>query len=110
LIIGAVCYVGFKLFYPYYAYMSLERTMKHWARIALLGGDTEYSQMKEKMNWTIDRHNIPLDTDDIQINYYAEEKEEVLTVYAEYDVYVELPGYTHYYHFEPYAQVTAEGN
>ena len=40
----------------------------------------------------------------------AEERQEVLTVYAEYDVYVEFPGYTHYYHFEPYIQVTAEGN
>ena len=52
------------------------------------------------------RHNIPLDPADIRIEHDPERR--VLSVSAEYDVYVELPGYTHYYRFEPYAEVEGD--
>lgn len=108
LIFGLVCYGGFKMLYPYYAYKSIERTMQHWANVAIHRGDKDLTEMREKIKWMIDRHKIPLDPDEVEVEYSPEEK--LLTVYAEYDVYVEFPGYTHHYHFEPYAEAVAEGS
>jgi hypothetical protein len=110
-LLGAVflmvaCYVGISMFKPYYAYRSLERTMEQWAKISLYKGDRRYSDLKEKIQWTIDRHNIPLDIQDVEIVYDPEEK--MLSVYAEYDVYVTFPGYEYHYFFQPYVEVYAQ--
>jgi hypothetical protein len=102
LIIVALCVVGIKMGKPYFAYRSLERTMKQWAKISLYKGGRSYSDLIEKIQWEIDRHNIPLAMEDVEINFDPEEK--MLTVYAEYDVYVTLPGYEHHYFFQPYAE------
>jgi len=99
-------YVGISMGTPYYAYRSLERTMEQWAKITLFRGGRHYSDLIEKIKWTIDRHKIPLDIKDVEIVYDPEEK--MLSVYAEYDVYVEFPGYEHHYFFQPYAEVFAE--
>jgi hypothetical protein len=106
LVIVGLCYVGIKMAGPYYAYRSLERTMKQWAKITLYRGGRSYSDLIEKMQWTIERHNIPLDIEDIEIEFDPEEKR--LTVYAEYHVYVTLPGYEHHYFFQPYAEAYIE--
>lgn len=110
-LLGAVllmvaCYVGISMFKPYYAYRSLERTMEQWAKITLFRGGRNYSDLNEKIKWMIDRHKIPLDIKDVEIVYDPEEK--MLSVYAEYDVYVEFPGYVHHYFFQPYAEVYAD--
>jgi hypothetical protein len=105
-ILLAGCYVGIKMGKPYLAYRSLERTMEQWAKITLYKGGRNYSDLTAKIQWTIDRHKIPLDIEDVEILYDPEEK--MLSVYAEYDVYVEFPGYEHHYFFQPYAEVYAE--
>ncbi len=102
----AGCYVGIRLAKPYYAYRSLERTMEQWAKITLYKGGRNYNDLMEKIQWTIDRHKIPLDIQDVEITHDPEEK--MLSVYAEYDVYVTFPGYEHHYFFQPYAEVYAE--
>ena len=107
-ILVALSYVGVKMGKPYFAYRSLERTMEQWAKITLYRGDRNYADLIEKIKWTIDRHNIPLTIEDVQIEYDPEER--VLSVYAEYDFYVEFPGYVHHYFFQPYAEVQAEEN
>ena len=96
-------YVGIRMGKPYYAYRSLERTMEQWAKITLYRGDRNYSDLKAKIRWTIDRHKIPLDINLVEIVYDPREK--MLGVYAEYDVYVQFPGYEHHYFFQPYAEV-----
>lgn len=100
------CYVGIRLGAPYYAYRSLQRTMNQWAKITLYRGGLDYSDLIEKLKWTIDRYDIPLDVKDVDIKYDPEEK--MLSVYAEYDVYVEFPGYEYHYFFQPYAKVYAD--
>ena len=110
-LLGAVllmvaCYAGISMFKPYYGYRSLERTMEQWAKITLYRGGRNYSDLNEKIRWMIDRHKIPLDIKDVEIVYDPEEK--MLSVYAEYDVYVEFPGYVHHYFFQPYAEVYAD--
>jgi hypothetical protein len=100
------CYVGIQMGKPYYAYRSLERTMEQWAKITLYRGDKNYSDLNAKIRWTIERHKIPLDVQDVEIVYDPEEK--MLGVYAEYDHYVTFPGYEHHYFFQPYAEVYAD--
>jgi hypothetical protein len=99
-------YVGIQMGKPYYAYRSLQSTMRQWAKITLFRGGRNYSDLIEKMKWTIDRHKIPLDVKDVEIVYDPEEK--MLSVYAEYNVDVEFPGYVHHYFFQPYAEVYAD--
>jgi hypothetical protein len=102
LVIALVAYVLFQLLYPYYAYQRLESTMEEGAEIAVQRSDRDDTEMMDKIRWLIDRYKIPLDPDDIRVEYDRERK--VLSVSAEYDVYVEFPGYTHHYHFQPYAE------
>ncbi len=102
------CYVGFRLAQPYYAYKSLEHTMKQWAKITLYRGGHDYSDLLDKIQWTIERHDIPLDVKDVEIKYDPAEK--MLSVYAEYDGYVEFPGYEYHYFFQPYVEVYADEN
>ena len=106
LIIAVVGYVLLQLLYPFYAFQSLEGTMEEWVRIAVHRSDRDDTELLEKVRWMIDRHKIPLDPEDIKIEYDSERR--VLSVYAEYDVYVEFPGYTHHYYFEPYAEAEAD--
>ena len=105
-ILMVACYVGIQMGKPYYAYRSLQSTMEQWAKITLFRGGRNYSDLIEKMKWTIDRHKIPLDVKDVEIIYDPEEK--MLSVYAEYSVDVEFPGYVHHYFFQPYAEVYAD--
>jgi len=105
LIIIVVGYVTFQLLYPVYAFQSLEGTMEEGIKISVRKGDDHHTEMMEKIRRIIDRHNIPLDPADIRIEHDPERG--VLSVSAQYHVYVELPGYTHHYYFEPYAE--AEG-
>ena len=102
LILLALCVVGIKMGKPYFAYRSLERTMEQWAKITLYKGGRSYSDLIEKIQWVIDRHKIPLAIENVEIEFDPEEK--MLTVYAEYHVYVTLPGYEHHYFFQPYAE------
>lgn len=99
-------YAGIKIGMPYFAYRSLERTMEEWAKITLYRGNRDYSDLMEKIRWTIDRHKIPLNIEDVEIIYDPEEK--MMSVYAEYHVFVKFPGYEHHYFFQPYAEVYAE--
>jgi len=105
-ILMVACYVGIQMGKPYYAYRSLERTMERWAKITLYRGGRNYADLQDKMSWVIGRHKIPLDVKDVEITYDPEEK--MLSVYAEYDVYVTFPGYEHHYFFQPYAEVYAD--
>lgn len=105
-ILSAACYVGIKMGRPYFAYRSLERTMEQWATITLYKGGSNYSDLHEKIQWSIERHRIPLNMEDVEIVYDPEQ--EMLGVYAEYDVYVDFPGYQHHYFFQPYAEVYAD--
>ncbi len=105
-ILVVAAYVGIRMGKPYYAYRSLQSTMRQWAKITLYRGDKNFSDLTDKIRWTIDRHKIPLNIEDVEITYDADEK--TLSVYAAYDVYVEFPGYTHHYFFEPYAEVSAD--
>ena len=103
----AAIYVGIRMGKPYFAYRSLERTMEQWAKITLYReGSRSYTDLIDKIQWTIDRHKIPLNVEDVEIVYDPEEK--MLSVYAEYDVYVGFPGYEHHYFFQPYAEVFEE--
>lgn len=102
LVIAVVAYVLFQLLYPYYAYQRLESVMEEWVRVSVHRSDRDTTEMLERLRWLVDRYKIPLDPDDIRIEYDRERK--VLSVCAEYDVYVELPGYTHHYRFKPYAE------
>ena len=104
LLVGA-CWAGYKMARPYYAYRSLQRTMQQWARITLYRGGWDPSELRQKIRWIIDRHDIPLSVEDVEVVFDREEK--TLTVSAQYDVYVELPGYVHHYFFQPYAEVHA---
>jgi hypothetical protein len=107
LFLGGMCvYAAMKLVIPYYAYKDLERTMSYWGKIALLRGDKNYSELKDKIEWVIDEHDIPLEIDEVQIE--RDQVQETLTVSAEYDVLVEFPGYEYRFHFEPYAEVAAD--
>ena len=105
LIILVVGYVAYRLLYPVYAFQSLEGAMEEGIKTSVREGDHHHTEMMEKIRRIIDRHDIPLDLADIRIERDPERR--VLSVSAEYHVYVELPGYTHHYHFEPYAE--AEG-
>ena len=106
-ILVLACYAGIQMGKPYYAYRSLERTMAQWAKITLFRGGRDYADLNEKMRSTIHRHKIPLDVKDVDDVYDPEEK--MLSVYAEYDVYVKFPGYVHhYFSFQPYAEVYAD--
>ncbi len=104
-IIGLVGYVLFQFLYPFYAFKSLEGTMEEWVRVSVHRSDRDTTEMLEKIRWLIGRYKIPLDPDEIRIEYDREQR--ALSVYAEYDVYVEFPGYTHHYHFKPYAEAEA---
>ena len=105
-ILVVAAYVGIRMGKRYYAYRSLQSTMRQWAKITLYKGDRSFSDLTEKIKWTIDRHKIPLNIEDVEITYDPDEK--MLSVYAAYDVYVEFPGYTYHYFFEPYAEVYAD--
>ena len=105
-ILVLAAYVGLRMGKPYFAYRSLQSTMRQWAKISLYKGDRKFSDLTEKIKWTIERHKIPLNIEDVEITYTPDEK--MLTVYAAYDVYVEFPGYTYHYFFEPYAEVYEE--
>ena len=105
MVIALVGYVLFQLSYPFYAFQRLEDTMQEWARINVHRSRVDDNEMLLEVRWIIDRYKIPLDPEAIKVEYDQERR--VLAVYAEYDVYVEFPGYTHHYHFEPYAE--AEG-
>jgi hypothetical protein len=105
LIILVVGYVTFQLLYPVYAFQSLKGAMEEGIKITVQSSDDHHTEMLEEIRRIIDRHNIPLDPVEIRIEHDPERR--VLSVSAEYDVYVEFPGYTHYYHFEPYAEAEA---
>jgi len=98
-IILAAIYGVIKLATPFYAYKDLEGTMQYWAESTLYQGSTSYHELKKHVMEKADWHDIPLEKSDIQIEY--NEAEKTLRVYAEYDVYVEFPGYSHYFHFSP---------
>ena len=85
-----------------------EQTLEPTLRPPSLDEFIGQADLKEKIQWTIDRHKIPLDIKDVEIVYDPEEK--MLGVYAEYDVYVTFPGYVHHYFFQPYAEVYADDN
>ena len=105
LVIALVSFVIFRLLYPYYAYQRVEGVMQEWVKVAVHRSNRDPTEMIEKIRWLVDRYKIPLNPDDIKIEYDPETG--VLSVYTEYDVYVEIPGYTQHYHFRPYAE--AEG-
>jgi len=104
-LLGAAVYAGFKLAGPYYAYKDLEGTMAYWARVALAQGDSRYGDLRDKMRWTIEQHQIPLSVEDVEI--VASPDGESLTVSAEYDVVVTFPGYEYRHRFRPHVEVAA---
>ena len=103
LLIAAGGYVGLKLGEPYFAYLDLVKTMDYWADYDISQGDLKYTKLLENVQDTIDEHGIPLDVTDLLINY--DRKKALLTVSAEYDVYVEFPGYEYHYHFSPEVKI-----
>jgi len=102
-LVVAAGYVGLKLGEPYFAYMDLMKTISYWADHDISQGDIRYTNLLEKAQETIDEHGIPLDAGDLIINYDKEKS--LLTVRAEYDVYVEFPGYEYHYHFTPEVEI-----
>jgi hypothetical protein len=104
--IAAACYVIFQVVYPLYGFKCVEGAMEEWAEVAVHRSDRDPTEMLDKIRWLVDRYNIPLDPDSIQIEYDPDQK--VLTVYARYDVYVSFPGYSHHYSFEPHAEAEAD--
>ena len=100
LIVGAG-YVGLKMGEPYFAYMDLVKTMEYWAEYDLKKGDLKYTSLMKNVQEAIDENDIPLDANELKIVYNTKKRR--LIVSAEYDVYVEFPGYEHHYHFTPEA-------
>ena len=100
-IILAAIYAGIKMAIPFHAYKDLEGTMQYWAEITLYQGNTNYLELLQNVMEKVAWHNIPLDKSDIKIEY--DKEEQTLSVSAEYDVYVEFPGYSHHFHFTPEA-------
>ena len=98
-IILAAIYGVIKLATPFHAYKDLEGTMQYWAESTLYQGTTDYTELLKNVMEKVDWHDIPLEKSDIQIEY--NEGEKTLRVYAEYDVYVDFPGYSHAFHFSP---------
>ena len=80
--------------------------MQEWVKVAVHRSDRDPTEMVEKIRWLVDRYKIPMDPDDIKIEYDPETR--VLSVNADYDVYVEIPGHTQHYHFKPYAEAEGE--
>ena len=103
MLIAAGGYVGLKLGEPYLAYMDLKKTMDYWADHDISQGDMKYTNLLKNVQETINEHGIPLNATDLIINY--DKQKTLLTVSAEYDVYVELPGYEHHYHFSPKVKI-----
>jgi len=107
LVLGGVCvYAAVKLAMPYYAYKDLERTMSYWGKVALLRGDENDSELREKIAWVIDRHHIPLHVNEVRMEHNRSQR--TLTLWAAYEVSVTFPGYEHVFHFKPYVQVVAD--
>jgi len=103
LILVVVGYVGIRLGAPYYANMALKRTMHQWASWVVLSDSRSHKKIREEVQRTIDHYDIPLQQDDIVI--YYDRDEELFVVDAVYDVYVELPYYTHHQRFNPRIEV-----
>jgi hypothetical protein len=106
LILAGAIYIGFKFFNHYYAYWDLQSTMRYWAEVVLRRGDRTPSEMIEKLKETIGFHQIPLKVGDIEIDYRRDGK--YISVYAQYDVWVNLLGYEFPLHFEPHAEVQTD--
>ncbi len=106
LIVVAAGYAAIQLAIPYSAYKELQRTMQYWADLSFQRGDTNYSDLISNVMDIIETHQLPLEEDDIKISY--DSHEESLSVQAEYDIYVEFPGYEHHFHFSPEALAQAE--
>lgn len=106
LIVLAAGYAAIQLAIPYNAYKDLQRTMQYWANFSLQRGDTDYSDLISKVMDTVENHQIPLEKDDIEIFY--DNREKSLSVRAEYNVYVEFPGYQHQLRFSPEAMAQVE--
>ena len=98
-LILAAIYGVIKLATPYYAYKDLEGTMQYWAETTLYQGGSSYHELMQHVMEKVDWHEIPLEKSDIHIEYNEADKS--LRVYAEYGVYVDFPGYSHYFHFSP---------
>ncbi len=103
LILAAACYVALKLGEPYLAYLDLQKKMNYWADFDFSRGNTNFSDLRKNLKEVIDEHQIPLNIDDIQIEF--DEIQKTLRVSAEYDVYVEFPGYDYYFHFSPTVEI-----
>jgi len=103
LLLGAGLYAGIKLAMPYYAYRDLQTAMRYRARISLYSGDRDFLELRRVIREKIDKHEIPLREDQVRIEFDPDKR--TLAVSANYEVEVEFPGYTHRFHFSPFARV-----
>ncbi len=103
LMIAAIGYGALKLGEPYFANLDLQKKMTYWADFDFKQGNSDFSNLRKNLKEVIDKHQIPLNMKDIQIEF--DEINETLFVYAEYYVYVEFPGYVYPLHFSPTVEI-----
>jgi len=103
LVFIAIIYLAYKFGKPYLAYKDLQGTMQYWADITVHRRDHNYSDLMLNIENKIDQYDIPLDMDDIQIEYDREEKS--FLVYSEYYHCVDIYLSEFCYHFTPLAEV-----
>ena len=101
-IIGAA-YAGVQITMPYFANADLEKKMAYWANYDFRQGNMDYPNFLKNIKETINTHDIPLRMNDIKIDYNPDLEQ--LTISAQYDVYVQFPGYEHHIAFSPLVEI-----
>ena len=104
IVAAVVCFVGIRMLEPVYDNVMLKRTMNQWAKWHVLSGSVDTSELRAHIQDAIDEHDIPLDQGDVRVEF--DRGTGVLTVNADYEVFVELPGYVHTYRFTPEVEVS----
>ena len=102
LILAASIYLGEKFGKHYYAYYDLKKAMDYWTDMCLTRTSYDHANLVSNIMATIRKHNIPLEENDLNIEY--DRKELRLSISARYKVNVEFPGYTYVLYFAPSAE------
>ena len=99
LIVAASIYLGEKLGRHYYAYYDLQRTMQYWTEMCLNRNAYDRVTLTSNVMDKIRKYNIPLNEEDLRIEYNPLERH--LRISAKYEVEVEFPKYTLILDFRP---------
>jgi hypothetical protein len=95
-IVGTACYASLKVFAPYYADAQLADKMRQQARFARVD-ELSTEQLRDVIFEEAERHNIPLQRENIQI----ENSPAGVLINANYKVRVDLRFYQLSLHFHP---------